>query len=32
MTLIPLVEGSSTTAILKRVAASLGEGSRELIQ
>lgn len=32
VSLIPLVEGSSTTAILKRAMASLREESRELIQ
>ncbi|HEX2715700.1 MAG TPA: hypothetical protein VHM88_26250, partial [Candidatus Acidoferrales bacterium] len=32
VTLIPLVDGSSTTAILKRVIASLGQDSPELIQ
>ncbi|HEX6564916.1 MAG TPA: D-glycero-beta-D-manno-heptose 1-phosphate adenylyltransferase, partial [Chthoniobacterales bacterium] len=32
VTLIPLVEGSSTTEILKRAIASIGEPSREFIQ
>jgi len=32
VTLVPLVEGSSTTAIVKRMITSLGESSSELIQ